>query len=186
MKKYIILGLLSNIIAISNTEVTILAQGGLSGFQAHNINSNSILNAGIHVSLGKVMKLKKGKLNVILGTGLEGGINKMVIFNKNNTKMAQTSDTTTTKVDYQKEIMKFHPYISPFIFAELAGEVKENIKLYTGASIGTFHYIIGNESITKFSIKAKFGTTFKDNFTSEISVGYPQYITMGLGSKFSF
>lgn len=59
MKKYIILGLLSNIIAISNTEVTILAQGGLSGFQAHNINSNSILNAGIHVSLGKVMKIKK-------------------------------------------------------------------------------------------------------------------------------
>ncbi|WP_155756253.1 hypothetical protein [Streptobacillus moniliformis] len=50
MKKYIILGLLSNIIAISNTEVTILAQGGGSGFQANKINSNSILNDGIHVS----------------------------------------------------------------------------------------------------------------------------------------
>ncbi|CAM3124376.1 hypothetical protein [Streptobacillus ratti] len=186
MKKYVIIGLLSSLIAISSTEVTILAQGGLSGFQSDNFNSNSILNVGIHISLGKVMKLKKGKLNVNLGTGLEGGVNKMIPFSKNATVSQSSSTTGTEKIDYEKEIAKVHPYISPFIFTELNGEVIENLKLYTGASIGTFHYIINNKSITKFSIKAKFGTTFKGNFTSEIALGYPQYLTLSLGSKFNF
>ncbi|WP_073508072.1 hypothetical protein [Streptobacillus notomytis] len=186
MKKYVSLFILSCIISFSSTEVTILAQGGLGGFQANNVNSNSIVNAGVHISLGKVMKLKNGRLNVNLGTGLEGGINKMVEFNTNKAIQASSADVKQDNTDYKKELEKFHLYISPFIFTELNGEVRENIKLYTGASIGTFHYIIANKSITKFSIKAKFGTIFKGNFTSEISVGYPQYITLSLGSKFNF
>lgn len=201
MKKYLILGIFSTLIGYSGTEVTVLAQGSVGGFQSDDINNTSV-HAGIHTSLGKVIPIKKYGINVNLGTGLEGGLSKKIL-NKSenekynikiedfNRKIETAHDIEKNKLeiekkDYERTIKNFHPYISPFIFAEVNGEVKEDIKLYTGASIGSYHYIVNDRSINKFAIKAKFGATFKNTFTGEISLGYPQYFTIGLGTKFNF
>ena len=41
-------------------------------------------------------------------------------------------------------------------------------------------------SINKFAIKGSFGATYKNVLTSEISIGYPQYISIGAGVRIGF
>ena len=58
------------------------------------------------------------------------------------------------------------------------------IYLSPQASLGTLHVLKSKDiSINKFSIKGSFGATYKNVFTSELSIGYPQYITIGAGLR---
>ncbi|NYV28051.1 hypothetical protein HP397_04390 [Streptobacillus felis] len=201
MKKFLILFIFTSIFSLSETEVKVLGQGSISGFQSTEMNNTS-LDGGIELSLSKVIRIKKYPINVNLGTGLLGGISKKILSNEEEKKFEDKVKDYEEKISssngeekeklelekniYIKSVKNIHPFISPFILTEVSGKIKDDYKLYTGASLGSYHYIVNDKSINKFSVKAKFGFTYKNRFTSEISAGYPQYFTLGIGSKFSF
>lgn len=97
--------------------------------------------------------------NLGLGVSLEAVINKE--FYKNDQK----------KIHYVA--------IIPYISGEVAGYINKDVRLYGGVDLGgVSHYTI--------KVGSYLGLTYKERFTTELSVKYPFSVMVGFGSRFNY
>ena len=177
MKKILLLSTLLAFASCSSLGVEVKAQANTSygGYTTSNNVKTGFFDGGFsgefkvaHLSIGiityKNVATILSDIDVNLGVGLEGGKLKPI---------------TSTDEDFEGKI-----YLSPQASLEINKKINPDLKLHIGSNIGTLHVLKSKDiSINKFSIKGSFGATYKNVFTSELSIGYPQYITIGAGLR---
>ena len=166
MKKILLLSTLLAFASCSSLGVEVKTQANTSygGYTTSNNVKTGFFDGGFSVIAYKNVATILSDLDVQLGVGLEGGKLKPI---------------TSTDNDFEGKI-----YLSPQASLEINKKINPDLKLHIGSNIGTLHVLKSKDiSINKFSIKGSFGATYKNVFTSELSIGYPQYITIGAGLR---
>lgn len=166
MKKILLLSTLLAFASCSSLGVEVKAQANTSygGYTTSNNVKTGFFDGGFSVIAYKNVATILSDIDVNLGVGLEGGKLKPI---------------TSTDEDFEGKI-----YLSPQASLEINKKINPDLKLHIGSNIGTLHVLKSKDiSINKFSIKGSFGATYKNVFTSELSIGYPQYITIGAGLR---
>lgn len=166
MKKILLLSTLLAFASCSSLGVEVKAQANTSygGYTTSNNVKTGFFDGGFSVITYKNVAIILSDIDVNLGVGLEGGKLKPI---------------TSTDEDFEGKI-----YLSPQASLEINKKINPDLKLHIGSNIGTLHVLKSKDiSINKFSIKGSFGATYKNVFTSELSIGYPQYITIGAGLR---
>jgi hypothetical protein len=166
MKKILLLSTLLAFASCSSLGVEVKAQANTSygGYTTSNNVKTGFFDGGFSIITYKNVATILSDIDVNLGIGLEGGKLKPI---------------TSTDEDFEGKI-----YLSPQASLEINKKINPDLKLHIGSNIGTLHVLKSKDiSINKFSIKGSFGATYKNVFTSELSIGYPQYITIGAGLR---
>ena len=166
MKKILLLSTLLAFASCSSLGVEVKAQANTSygGYTTSNNVKTGFFDGGFSVITYKNVATILSDIDVNLGVGLEGGKLKPI---------------KSTDEDFEGKI-----YLSPQASLEINKKINPDLKLHIGSNIGTLHVLKSKDiSINKFSIKGSFGATYKNVFTSELSIGYPQYITIGAGLR---
>ena len=169
MKKILLLSTLLAFASCSSLGVEVKAQANTSygGYTTSNNVKTGFFDGGFSVIAYKNVATILSDFDVQLGVGLEGGKLKPI---------------TSTDDDFEGKI-----YLSPQASLEISKKINPDVKLHIGSNIGTLHVLKSKDiSINKFSIKGSFGATYKNVLTSEISIGYPQYISIGAGIRIGF
>lgn len=169
MKKYISIFctlLISNILIAKTNSIEVKALVGVGGYLYEKNAYAPIISSSVTVyrsfDLSKETNINTFGINI--GTGLNFGVKLSNI----------SSNDINPTVNF-----------TPFISTELHGKVSKDFRIYGGIDFGLGFETEKNKSFKlSYLSKIHIGTVYKNKFTTELGIGYPGTVSLGIGARF--